>query len=69
MSRNLGTIFLPQAPKMYNNVDRNMIQALLSLWVIRWSLHIDKIHKNKNHSALLLICLNWKTIFTQLLEC
>ena len=23
MSRNLGTIFLPLAPKMYNNVDKN----------------------------------------------
>ena len=23
--RNLGTIFLPPAPEMYNNVDKNMI--------------------------------------------
>ena len=25
MSRNLGTIFLPQAPKIYSNVDKNTI--------------------------------------------
>ena len=25
MSRNLGTIFLPLAPKMFNNEDKNMI--------------------------------------------
>ena len=25
MSSNLGTIFLPPAPKMYNNVDKNTI--------------------------------------------
>ena len=25
MSRNLGTIFLPQVPKMYNNVNKNMM--------------------------------------------
>ena len=78
MSRNHGTIFLPPAPKIYNNVDkydfddkvgiiRNellflmilslcklrrishklYIKPLLSLWVIRRSLQIDKIHKNK----------------------
>ena len=23
------------------------LRALFSLWVIRWRLHIDKIHKNK----------------------
>ena len=28
------------------------MSALLTLWVIRRSLHIDKIHKNKNHSYI-----------------
>ena len=45
MSRNLRTNFLPPAPKMNSNVDKNVI-------LIRRSLHIDKIHKNKIRSYI-----------------
>ena len=70
MSRNIGTIFLPPAPKMYNNIDdkvgiiRNELsltnwvkpRALCYVCVIRRSLHIDKIHKNKIPSYNIYTC-------------
>ena len=32
MSRNIGTIFLPQAPKMYNNDDKNEMRFWWQSW-------------------------------------
>ena len=45
MSTNLRTNFLPPAPKMNSNLDKNVI-------LICRSLHIDKIHKNKIRSYI-----------------
>ena len=39
-----------QTPANYSQTKHKAFRALLSLWVIRRGLHIDKILKNKIHS-------------------
>ena len=34
--------------KLRRSTEQSMMGFVLSLWVIRQSLHIDKIHKNNN---------------------
>ena len=36
MSRNLETIFLPPAPKMYNNVDKSTILMTKMEFILKW---------------------------------